>query len=503
MWTMQLEKAMENLQALQETQHAYTHATEQLTADMQSYAPASAGPYVGKTVGILNREANRLFMSEENGALLEQLWENRAQLDDRRLAEVKKLRQKYQRQKMVSPELGLKIDQVKNQAMSAWLEAKKANDYAIFQPHLERQIQLKQQLHTLYDPEGAYECYDFWLNEFSPGMSSQRCDRFFSLLQEELLPLMSQCREVKIDTAFLHQEFPVESQRETAKWLLNRMLPCTDRWAMGEVEHPFGGGVNNHDLRIYTHFYEDNFLGAIYATMHEGGHCVQSMLQPDWCNDSILLDVPGDVGESQSRFQENIIGKSLEWVRFMLPKLQEIFPEQLGDIAAEDFWRAVNAVEPCENRQGSGEAVYLFQIMLRYEIEKMLVRGELKTADVPAMWDHLHREYIGIGAGSDASGCLQDIHWSMGLIGYFPSYALGSAYGAQLLHAMEKAVPDLWQQVERGNLEPEIAFLQKHIYSKGNVYDIDRLLTDATGEPFNPQYYISYLKKKLRAVYRL
>lgn len=498
-----MQKALEKLQALQETLHAYVHATEQLTADMQSYAPAAAGPYIGKTVGILNREANRLFMTTENGELLDDLWKHQAELDDRRLAEVKKLRKKYHRQKLTPPDLSLELDQVKNQAMTAWLEAKRTDDFSVFQPYLEKQVQLKRQLHALYDPEGMYECYDFWLNEFSPGLNSERCDSFFSLVRQELVPLMRKCEERSIDTAFLHQKFSVENQRKTAKWLLKCMLPCTDRWALGEVEHPFGGGVNNHDLRIYTRFCEDNFLGAIYAIMHEGGHCIQSMLQPDWCNDSILLDVPGDVGESQSRFQENIIGKSREWVRFMFPKLAELFPEQLRGISAEDFWRAVNVVEPCENRQGSGEAVYLFQIILRYEIEKMLIRGELAAADVPAEWARLQKEYIGIGVSCNANGCLQDIHWAMGLIGYFPSYALGSAYGAQLLYAMEKEIPDLWRQVEQGNLLSEVTFLEKHIYTRGNVYDIDRLLTDATGEPFHPRYYISYLKEKLQAVYQL
>lgn len=282
-----------------------------------------------------------------------------------------------------------------------------------------------------YHPEMAP--YDALLNEYEEGMNVETLDAFFAQLRQTIVPLIEKIRATKqIDDAFLYRHYPVEIQRKLSDYLMEVMGIDRTHCGIAETEHPFTTNFNNKDVRITTHYFEDNLVSSMFSVIHEGGHALYELGADDCYNYTALAGrgVSMGIHESQSRFYENIIGRSPAYVHAVFPKLKELFPEQLADVDEEMFYRAINKAEPSLIRTEADELTYCLHIMVRYEIEKQLIGGTLAVKDVPAEWKRLYKKYLGVDVPSDREGCLQDSHWSGGSIGYFPSYALGSAYGA-------------------------------------------------------------------------
>jgi carboxypeptidase Taq len=303
--------------------------------------------------------------------------------------------------------------------------------------------------------------------------------------------------------AFLKGSWPVEKQRLFSGKIMALEgidpLCCT----LGETEHPFTSGTNKWDVRITTHYHEDDVLASLYSVIHEGGHALYEMDVRDDMQFTCLADgVTMGVHESQSRFYENLIGRSLEFIELIFPKMQELFPKQLANVTAYDLYRAVNKAEPSLIRTESDELTYALHIMVRYEVEKQLMDGTLAVKDVPAEWNRLYKEYLGIDVPSDTLGCLQDSHWSGGSIGYFPSYALGSAYGAQMKHVMESDIGPIAGYVAKGDIAPITAWLGEHIHRFGNMKKPAAIFEDACGK-FDPKYFADYLTEKYSRIYGL
>jgi carboxypeptidase Taq len=256
-------------------------------------------------------------------------------------------------------------------------------------------------------------------------------------------------------------------------------------------------------VRITTHYYEDAPTFSIYSTIHEGGHAIYELGCDDIYNYTFLSGgVSMGIHESQSRFFENIIGRSLPFVRHIFPRMQSLFPEQLGDVTAEQFYRAVNKAQPSLIRTEADELSYCLHVMVRYEMEKQLIAGTLAVTDVPKEWNRLYREYLGVEVPDDKNGCLQDSHWSGGSFGYFPSYALGSAYGAQMLHTMENDLGNIDEEISKNGVSNIKAWLGNRIHQHASLYKPGELLENVCGK-FDAQYYIDYLTKKFTELYQL
>ena len=346
--------------------------------------------------------------------------------------------------------------------------------------------------------------YDVLLDRYERGLTMEKADAFFAALRERIVPLIKKIGGVtQVNDAFLRRSYPVEKQRELSDHLMQVMGIDRSYCAIGETEHPFTLEFNKHDVRITTHYYENDVASSMYSVIHEGGHALYELGSGDEYEDTVLRGgVSMGVHESQSRLYENIIGRSRPFISVIFPKLKELFPQQLEGVDADRFWLAVNKSQPSLIRTDADELTYSLHIMVRYELEKAFIAGELEVEQLPQAWNEKYREYLGIDVPDDTRGVLQDSHWSGGDVGYFPSYALGSAYGAQIFAKMRGDF-DVDAAISSGSLTEINEWLRARIFRHGHRYDPDVLLERCCGEPFDPKYYIDYLEEKYSRIYGL
>ena len=388
-----------------------------------------------------------------------------------------------------------------NRASDVWHKAKEENDFASFCPILQELVEYNRKFAGYYDAEKAP--YDALLNEYERGVDTQQLDVFFDTLRKGLVPLIRAIGEKpQIDDSFLHLEYPVEQQKAFADYLMEVMGLDRGHCGLGETEHPFTLEFNNKDVRITTNYDLHNVASSMYSVLHEGGHALYELgIRDDLQYTCLTGGVSMGVHESQSRFYENLIGRSRAFIGAIYPKVQEFFPAQLGNVTAEQFYRAVNKVEPSLIRTESDELTYCLHVMVRYEIEKQLIAGTLTAKEVPAAWAELYKEYLGVEVPNDREGCLQDSHWSGGSFGYFPSYALGNAYGAQMLHNMEQEF-DVYGGVAHGDLSAVTGWLREKGHQYGHLLEPAEVVRNACGT-FDAHYYLDYLTKKYTELYNL
>ena len=385
-------------------------------------------------------------------------------------------------------------------ADQVWHEAKLKSDFQMFLPHLEKLIAAKKRFAKLYKPDAPV--YDTLLDAYEKGLNTVTLDAFFQTVRERLVPVIAKIQE-QPDISFLHRFYPIADQRRFSDYLMDVLGLDKNHCAIGETEHPFTTEFTKYDVRITTHYHEDAVELSMYSVIHEGGHATYERNIADGIAKlPIGKGVSMSVHEGQSRFFENIIGRSEPFIEAIFPKMRELFPAQLSDVAAHDVYVAVNKAEPSFIRTEADELTYALHVMVRYELEKRLFDGDLEAKDLPKEWNRLYKEYLGVDVPDDRRGVLQDSHWASGLFGYFPSYALGSAYGAQLIRRIEKEV-DVWGSVRKGDLKPVVAWLTEHIYRFGCMKDPSVLMEEAFGAPFDPTYYTDYLTKKYSALYHL
>ena len=394
-----------------------------------------------------------------------------------------------------------RIIELTDRASDVWHKAKEENDFASFCPILQELVEYNRKFAGYYDAEKAP--YDALLNEYERGVDTQQLDVFFDTLRKGLVPLIRAIGEKpQIDDSFLHLEYPVEQQKAFADYLMEAMGLDRGHCGLGETEHPFTLEFNNKDVRITTNYDLHNVASSMYSVLHEGGHALYELgIRDDLQYTCLTGGVSMGVHESQSRFYENLIGRSRAFIGAIYPKVQKFFPAQLGNVTAEQFYRAVNKVEPSLIRTESDELTYCLHVMVRYEIEKQLIAGTLTAKEVPAAWAELYKEYLGVEVPNDREGCLQDSHWSGGSFGYFPSYALGNAYGAQMLHNMEQEF-DVYGGVAHGDLSAVTGWLREKVHQYGHLLEPAEVVRNACGT-FDAHYYLDYLTKKYTELYSL
>ena len=383
-----------------------------------------------------------------------------------------------------------------NSAEAVWHKSKYDNYFPAFAPYLEKLVEANRRFAAYFDNEKHPD--DVMLDDYEQGMTRVELDRFFADLRAKIVPLIESIREEQaaVRDDFLYRYYPVEGQRKLADRLMEVMGIDRSHCGLAETLHPFTMTFNKNDVRITTHYEENNLASSIYSVVHEGGHALYELNTADEFENTCLSGgVSMGIHESQSRLYENIIGRSRGFAAIVDRLSREIFPEQLADVTEEEFYRAINKSVPSLIRTEADEVTYCLHVMVRYEIEKALFDGTVAVADLPAVWAEKMKAYLGVDVPDDSRGVLQDSHWSGGSFGYFPSYAVGSAYSAQIAAKLAEQI-DLEGCIARGEISKITDILREGLYRFGCLYDPGDLLARFCGKPFDPTYYTDYLVKK-------
>ena len=387
------------------------------------------------------------------------------------------------------------------EGFDTWQKAKRANKYKMFEPKLLKLIELTKQRAKKLNPK--IKAYDVLLDDYEEGMTIKKYDEFFSLIKKELLPLIKKIDKKKnyIDDSFLYKYYPAEKQAKFMKDIL-KYLHYDNSWGyLGETEHPFTVGISKDDVRITTNYDEHNISSAIFSTIHEAGHAFyEHQVDGKYDKYYFLHEMSSGMHESQSRFFENYLGRRESFFKTLYPKLQKLFPENLSDVTLEQFIKAINVSRCSLIRTEADELTYPIHVLIRYELEKDIFAGKADLKNLDKLWKKKYKEYLGVDVPTDTDGILQDVHWANALFGYFPTYALGSAIGAQLLNKIEKDM-NIDELLSKGKFKQITDYLKNNVQKYGALYDYNKILKLATGESFKPKYYINYLKKKYSKLY--
>ena len=495
-------QALEALDKHQQTLSAYNHAIGVVYLDASTAAPKLTWEGRGRTMATLSEITYKLETDPAVGEMLSFLEAHLEELNPMQQRQVEVLRKSYDETCKIPAEECIAYSVLLNDAQAIWEQAKNDNDFAAFAPYLERIVEFNRKFAGYYNPE--MKPYDALLNKYEEGMNTVTLDEFFAKLRAAIVPLVNRIQQVpQIDDSFLYRHYPIGQQRKFSDYLMDVLGLDRNYCGIAETEHPFTTNFNNKDVRITTHYYENDLSNSMYSVIHEGGHALYELGADDCYNFTVLQGgVSMGIHESQSRFYENIIGRSRAFIHAIFPKVKELFPEQLADVDEEMFYKAVNKAQPSLIRTAADELTYANHIMIRYELEKQLIGGTLEVKDVPAAWNKLYREYLGIDVPNDAMGCLQDTHWAGGMIGYFPSYALGSAYGAQMIAKMQEEIGDVYEDVAKGDLSKVTAWLNEKIHRHASFKKPGALFEEVCGK-FDAGYYTNYLTKKFTELYDL
>ncbi|TQQ82294.1 carboxypeptidase M32 [Halonotius roseus] len=481
--------------------NAVESATEVLSWDQQVMMPEGGTPARSTQLSTLSSISHDLLVDEDIGRYLEEL--DDASLTPEQQAVVREIRREYVRAARVPRDLIEEISTATTEALGAWESAREHDAFEEFAPHLERLVELKRQYAEHIDPDA--DPYAVLFAEYEPCLSLSKTADILDELQETLVPLIEDIRAADADLATdaFEGTFDTDSQESLSREVLATLGYDFDRGRLDTSTHPFTSG-NQFDARITTRFDESDPLGAITSTIHEFGHAYYTLGLPDDAFGTPLgshRDL--SVHESQSRLWENHVGRSAAFWELLLPKLQEAFP-QTSELSAREAYEAANQVHD-ENliRVEADELTYHLHIIVRFRIERELIGGDLAVDDVPDRWNRLYEEYLGITPPSDALGCLQDIHWSHGNFGYFPTYSLGSVMAAQLSAAADRELDDLDGDIRGGDFDALGEWLRTNIHQHGRRYETDALVEHATGEPLSADAFTEYVTEKYSALYDL
>ncbi|WP_079909063.1 carboxypeptidase M32 [Paenibacillus sp. 32352] len=485
---------------------SYEEAIGLLYWDMRTGAPKKGIATRSEVVGMLSGEYFALSVSEQMGEMLEYFKEpdTYAQLSRTDRTIVDECKKEYDRSKKIPQKLHQEYVVLTSQAESVWEEAKEASDYKMFQPYLEKIVATNLEFIKLWGYEGHK--YNTLLDMYEPGMTVSKLDQVFGALRDKVVPLLAAIQQSnhKPTTGFLQQTFEKEKQKQFSLFILKQMGYDFEAGRLDETVHPFATGLNPGDVRITTRYLLDDVNSALFGTIHEGGHALyEQNISPKLIGTPLCTGTSMGIHESQSRFWENMIGRSRPFWRRYFGDLQQNYPGQFDSVSVEDYYRATNEVKPSLIRIEADELTYNLHIMVRYEIEKALFSESVSVADLPDVWNEKYKEYLGVVPDNDGEGVLQDVHWAGGSFGYFPSYALGNMYAAQIGRTLRKELPDFDQLIEGGKLLPIKDWLTDKIYQYGKELSPNEIILQVTGEELNPDYLVDYLTEKYSDIYKL
>lgn len=445
----------------------------------------------------------------EIGKLLKQIQADPAyeQLGEVEKRNVYLINKSYLEQTSLPEKLVAEMARQETITVNTWKKAKAKKDYSLLKPELQKLFDLSMQAaEILMKVKQTKSPYEALIDQFEPKMTTQRITETFDKLQHGLKPLLNKIQDSgkKPDTTVLHKPVPVETQRQISQLLTQTLGYDTAspnaNGRIDETEHPFTSG-SYQDVRITTHYHLNDYANSIFSVLHESGHALYELnVNPAWMYQPVGGVCSYGVHESQSRFYENIVGRSREFWTGFLPKLQTVAPALAG-VSLDGFIHAVNRVERSKIRIESDEVTYNLHIIIRYELERDLFGGKISVDELPQAWNQKYADYLGVKIENDSEGVMQDTHWSSGLYGYFPSYALGNIYSGQIAQALTAALPEWRSQLELGNLKDLNMWLKENIHRPSDLYDPEDLIKKATGKNLDPEPFLKYLQGKYGELY--
>lgn len=500
---MSLEVLLQEFQRF-ETKMAYFRFVDRIIGwDASTTAPRNSVAFRSRMLGEMNRESFEYQMDPKHLSMLERLSEEKDVPESVRRS-AKKYLVSINKIRKLPKELYVAQAENLEQSSRVWEEARRTSNYALFAPYLEKVIYYT--LKSLEYRNEEKESYDVLLNDYEEGMDMVQYDHFFDTVKKTVVPLVAdlQAQGESIDDSVLYQYYPREQQEKLVNYLMDTFHFDRNSGIYGISVHPFTNGITPDDTRFTVRFLDHYLPASLFATIHELGHSLHNQHNDPKLTGTILYGSSScGIAESQSRFLENYIGRSHAFWAVHFNKLQELFPEQMKGLASDSFYRIVNRVKPSLIRIEADELTYPLHILLRYEMERDIISEKITVDKLPDIWNDKYEAYLGVRPKNDAEGILQDMHWSSDSgFGYFPTYALGTAYGAQFYHSMNQDF-DVEQALLQNDIPKINHWLKAKIHQYGSFYKPEEILLSVCQETFNPSYYTDYLVKKYRAIYHL
>jgi len=478
--------------------------------DQETYMPEGAGAaradqiaYVSmlkhdKLVGETLKNALDALIDLDSGEL------RIMTLSDRETRQLKEIWRDYRQEATLPSQFVTELAKHASVSQQAWVKARKDNDFTAFQPYLTRMVELQKEKAGYLDVGSTP--YDSLLDQFEPEMTSEKVAALFSEIRTRLVPLIQNINEVKhrVNASVLSKEYDVDKQWDFGIAMLEAIGFDNHVGRQDRSAHPFTASTHPTDVRTTTRLRENDLKSALLSTLHEGGHALYEQgLPAEEYGNPLGQSISLGIHESQSRTWENLVGLSPSFWRYAYPKLQAKFPDQLRNTDREMFYAAMNRVRPSLIRVEADEATYNLHIMLRFEIEKMIINDDFPVAELPQLWNEKMEEYLGIRPSTDTEGVLQDVHWSFGAFGYFPTYTLGNLYSIQFYNQAQEDIPGLDESCARGDFSGLLEWLRIHIHSIGRGRKAEELVQELTGQPLSAQPFMDYLETKYKQLYSI
>lgn len=492
------------LERLERHLFAHRYASVGISCYNGTIDPPAASADAGEALATLQEEDHELLCSPGTKALLERLEAQDILLSDTQRSQVALLKRDREKLANVPAETMATFTRATNEAFDVWKRAKAASDWDAFAPYLDRNVELMREI--AHCRNAAADPYDLWLDEHEPGCDRIFYDVFFTQVKGTVVPLLADVVKSRrqLSRRALEGHFDEGRQWELARDLIELEGLDMNALFVTTAEHPFSDALTTNYAIIAGHVYPEDVLSNVFSILHEGGHALYEQgVNPAYNYTSLKGGTSMGMHEAQSRFFENYVGRSKEFAPVLLATLARRFPGQFSRVNVRQLYQACNRAVPGPLRTEADELTYPLHVLVRYEIEQLLMSGEATAADVPGLWADKYQSYLGVKVANAAEGPLQDVHWSQGAIGYFPTYALGSAYGAQFRHAMIAEGMDLSGLLAAGDLAPIRSWLGRKVWWHGRAKQPAEIVLEATGEEFTPTYYTDYLQEKFTELYAL
>ncbi len=496
--------AIEDLDAYFKKLRRLSYISSLLGWDQEVNMPEGSAKGRSEQIALISEIYHKKLISEKTGKLIKAA-EKQDDLNLIESAYVREARRKYDKAVKIPVELSVEISKAASLGQEAWKKSRAKDDFSIFQPHLKKLIGLRKEYADKLDIGKTR--YDALLDDYEPGATSEWISKVFGDLKTQLSKILDKLNTSsdKPNQEILKKSYDKQKQWDLSMEVIKKLNFDLNIGRQDKSTHPFTSSLSSQDVRITTRINENFLNECLFGTIHECGHALYEMGYMEELHDTILADGSSlGIHEAMSRTYENIVGRSKEFWTYWYPILQDYFPSVLKNYPKEEFYRSINSVQPSLIRVEADEVTYSMHIILRFELEKKLINEEsIKIEELPQIWDTMMDEYLGITPPDQAKGVLQDIHWSMSAFGYFPTYALGNLYGAQIYKKALEVNPDLPKDYENGDFSNLLGFMRENVHRFGKIHEPRDLIKKVTGEKLNPQYFIDYVKDKFYPVYKL
>ena len=473
--------------------------------DQMTYMPTKGVAERSDQISLISRLAHEKFTSEKLYTHVKKLTEksNLEKLNEKDTAVVVRLEKDIEKARKVPSEFVEKMSKTTTLAYPAWEEAREKSQFSLFAPHLEKIVELEKEYCEFIDLPGP--SYNSLLDDYEEGITVEKLRREFDYLKPQLIHLLERITSSDIykKQKEIDRKFEVEKQKEICHLIIKQMNLPKERSRLDVSTHPFTTSMGNNDVRITTNFDHKSPLFSFFSTVHEGGHALYELGLPrSEFKDTVISDAPSlGLHESQSRFWENMIARNKHFWRYFYPIFEKISPEQLKDVNVDSWYRYVNQVAPSCIRIEADELTYCLHVILRFELELALIDGKINISDLPSVWNEKMTEMLGITPKNDREGVLQDMHWSGGSFGYFPTYAIGTIYASQLFKKLSEENPNICNEIEQGNFANILVWLREHVHKHGRLMTAEELIKNTCGEGLNSKVFVGYLKDKYYPLY--